>query len=281
MSDTELIHPTAVIDGDAQLAGDVRVGPYAVIGADVRIGAATRIDSHVSIKGPTTIGENNHIHAHASIGDDPQDKKYAGEPTRLEIGSGNTIREFCTINRGTVQDEGVTRIGNDNWIMAYAHVAHDCRVGNEIIMANGVTLAGHAHIGDYAMLSAFSAIHQFCRIGAHSFIGAYGGIGKDVPPYIVAFGQPPEPRGINAEGLRRRDYSNEQIRNLKEAYRILYRSDLRTAEARDKLAAARRRAARTADPDRFSRRVRTRHLPLASEPACRSIGRFCSPARNG
>ena len=237
MSETELIHPTAVIDADAVLADDVRVGPFAMIGAGVSIGAGTRIDTHCSIKGPTKIGENNHIYPFSSVGDDPQDKKYADEPTRLEIGSGNTIREYCTINRGTVQDEGVTSIGDDNWIMAYAHVAHDCRVGNETIMANGATLGGHARIDDYAMLSAFSAIHQFCRIGAHSFIGAYGGIGKDVPPYMVAFGQPPEPRGINSEGLRRRGFSADQIRNLKEAYRILYRSDLRLSEAKEKLEA--------------------------------------------
>jgi len=235
MSDTDLIHPTAIISAAASLADDVRVGPYTVIGADVTIGAGTQIDSHCSIKGPTTLGERNHIYPFASLGDDPQDKKYAGEPTRLEIGSGNTIREYCTINRGTTQDEGITRVGNDNWIMAYCHVAHDCWVGNEIIMANGASLAGHAHVDDYAILSAFCAIHQFCRIGSHSFIGAYGGISKDVPPYVVAFGQPPEPRGINSEGLRRRNFTADQIRNLKEAYRIMYRSDLRLSEAKEKL----------------------------------------------
>ena len=235
MNENELIHPSAIISGDAQLAEDVRVGPYAVIGPGVVIGAGTEIGAHCVIKGPTSIGRNNRFYPFGSIGDDPQDKKYAGEATRLEIGSGNTIREYCTINRGTTQDEGVTWVGNNNWLMAYTHIAHDCRLGNEIIMANGATLGGHAHIGDYAMLSAYSAIHQFCRIGAHSFIGAYGGIGKDVPPYIVAFGQPPEPRGINSEGLRRRDFSADQIRNLKEAYRILYRSDLRLDEARAQL----------------------------------------------
>lgn len=235
MSDSDRIHPSAVIAEDAELAEDVRVGPYSVIGRDVRIGAGSEIGAHCVVKGPTTIGSNNRFYPFGSIGDDPQDKKYAGEPTRLEIGSGNTIREYCTINRGTVQDEGITTVGDDNWIMAYCHIAHDCKVGNEVIMANGASLAGHVHVGDYAMLSAFCAVHQFCRIGAHSFVGAYGGVGKDVPPYIVAFGQPPEPRGINSEGLRRRNFSTEQIRNLKEAYRILYRSDLRLAEARAQL----------------------------------------------
>ena len=235
MNQSELIHASAVISADAELAEDVQVGPFAVIGPDVRIGSGTKIDSHCVIKGPTTIGQNNHFYSFSSIGDDPQDKKYAGEPTQLEIGSGNTVREYCTINRGTTQDEGITWVGDNNWLMAYCHIAHDCHVGNEIIMANGASLAGHARIDDFAILSAFSAIHQFCRIGAHSFIGAYGGIGKDVPPYIVAFGQPPEPRGINSEGLRRRNFSNEQIRNLKEAYRILYRSDLRLVEAREQL----------------------------------------------
>jgi len=235
MSENELIHPSAIIDDEAELAGDVRVGPYAVIDAGVRIGAGSEVGAHCVIKGRTTIGENNHFYSFASIGDDPQDKKYAGEATSLEIGSGNTIREYCTINRGTTQDEGVTRVGDNNWLMAYTHVAHDCRVGNDIIMANASMLAGHVHIDDFAMLSGFSAVHQFCRIGAHSFIGAYGGVGKDVPPYIVAFGQPPEPRGINSEGLRRRDFSMDQIRNLKEAYRILYRSDLRLAEAKVQL----------------------------------------------
>jgi len=235
MSQTELIHPTAIISPDAELAENVRIGPCAVVGSGVRIGAGSKIGAHCVITGPTTIGPNNRFYPFASIGDDPQDKKYRGEVTRLEIGAGNTIREYCTINRGTVQDAGVTRIGDNNWLMAYSHVAHDCQLGSEIVMANGATLGGHAYIADYAILSAFSAIHQFCRVGAHSFIGAYGGIARDVPPYVIAFGQPPEPRGINVEGLRRRDFTLRQIRNLKDAYRILYRSDLRLAEARDRL----------------------------------------------
>lgn len=235
MSDTELIHLTAIISADAELAENIEVGPYTVIESGVRIGAGSKIGAHCFIKGPTTIGQNNHFYPFSSIGDDPQDKKYAGEATRLEIGSGNTVREYCTINRGTTQDEGLTRVGDNNWLMAYTHIAHDCHVGNDIIMANGASLAGHVHVHDYAILSAFTAIHQFCRIGAYSFIGAYGGISKDVPPYIVTFGQPPEARSINSEGLRRHNFSSEQIRSLKEAYRILYRSDLRLVEARVQL----------------------------------------------
>jgi UDP-N-acetylglucosamine acyltransferase len=235
MSDIPGIHPSALVSADAELAEDISVGEFAVIGPEVRIGPGCTIGSHTVVKGPTTIGPNNHIYPFASIGEDPQDKKYAGERTSLEIGSGNTIREFATINRGTSQDEGVTRIGDDNWLMAYTHVAHDCRVGNQIIMANGTTLGGHVHIDDYAMCSAFACVHQFCRIGAHSFLGAYAGISQDVPPYILVFGQPPEPRGINSEGLKRRDFSKAQIKNLKEAYRLLYRSGLRAAEALEQL----------------------------------------------
>jgi UDP-N-acetylglucosamine acyltransferase len=235
MNDKSGIHSSAVISADTDLGENVSVGEFAVIGPEVRIGEGCTIGAHSVIKGPTTIGPNNHIYPFASIGDDPQDKKYAGERTRLEIGSGNTIREFCTINRGTSQDEGVTRIGDDNWLMAYTHVAHDCQVGNEIIMANGATLGGHVHLDDYAMCSAFVCVHQFCRIGAHSFLGAYAGISQDVPPYILVFGQPPEPRGINSEGLKRRDFSKGQIKNLKEAYKLLYRSGLRAAEALQQL----------------------------------------------
>lgn len=237
MSDKPGIHPSAVISADAELADDISVGEFAVIGPDVRIGAGCTIGAHTIVKGPTTMGSNNHVYSFASIGDDPQDKKYAGERTSLEIGDRNTIREFATINRGTSQDEGVTRIGDDNWLMAYTHVAHDCRVGNEIIMANGATLGGHVQLDDFAMCSAFACVHQFCRIGAHSFLGAYAGISQDVPPYILVFGQPPEPRGINSEGLKRRDFSKSQIKNLKEAYRLLYRSGLRAAQALEQLTA--------------------------------------------
>jgi UDP-N-acetylglucosamine acyltransferase len=230
-------HPTAIIAPTAELADDVSVGPYAVIGDEVSIGSGSRIGAHAVILGPTTIGRDNHIFSFASIGDAPQDKKYRGEKTRLEIGDGNTIREFCTINRGTVQDEGVTRIGNDNWLMAYVHVAHDCCLGDHIILANNTSLAGHVQIGDWVICSGFAAVHQFGRIGAHAFIGPYVGAARDVPPYTMVTGNPPEPRGLNLEGLRRRDFSAEQIRNLKEAYRILYRSGLRLAEAREQLGA--------------------------------------------
>lgn len=236
MTDEGSIHPTAIVSVDAQLAPDVRVGPYAVIGPGVVIGSGSQIGPHSVIRGPTLIGRDNRIFQFASVGDDPQDKKYAGEDTRLEIGDRNTIREFCTINRGTVQDQGVTRIGNDNWLMAYIHIAHDCQLGDQIILANNASLAGHVHMDDHVICSGFAAIHQFCRIGAHSFIGAYAGITRDVPPYLMVTGQPPAPRGINSEGLKRRGFSGEQIRNLKEAYRIMYRSGLRLAEAREQLA---------------------------------------------
>ena len=236
MTDNNLIHPTAVISPDARVADNVKIGAYSVINAQVEIGEGCEIGSHVQVKGPSTMGPNNHIYAFASIGDDPQDMKYAGEATQLIMGAGNTIREYTTINRGTTQDEGVTTVGDNNWIMAYSHIAHDCHVGNNIIMANGASIAGHVSVGDFAMLSAFCAIHQFCRIGSQSFVGAYAGVGKDVPPYLMLFGTPPKPRGINTEGLQRRDFTAQQIKNLKEAYRILYRSDLLVADARDKLA---------------------------------------------
>ena len=236
MNESELIHPSAIISAEAALAEDVRIGPYTVIGPNVQIDAGCDIGSHCVIKGPTIIGCNNRIYPFASIGDDPQDKKYAGEETRLEIGAGNTIREYCTINRGTRGDEGITRLGDDNWLMAYTHVAHDCQLGSHIIMANGSTLGGHVHVDDYVMFSAFAAIHQFCRVGAHSLVGAYGGIMQDIPPYLLVFGQPPTPRGINSEGLKRRDFSSEQIKNLKAAYRLLYRKGLSLAEAREQLA---------------------------------------------
>ena len=231
------IHATALIDPAAELAEDVRVGPYSVIGPQVTIGRGTVIGPHVVLKGPTTIGEQNQLFQFASIGDAPQDKKYAGEPTKLVIGDRNTIREGCTINRGTVQDEGVTRVGNDNWIMAYVHIAHDCVVGNEVILANNASLAGHVHVDDQAILGGFSGVHQFCRIGAHSFIGGFSAITRDVPPYMMVSGVPPEPRGINLEGLRRRGFSPEQIRAMKEAYRLLYRAGLRLTEAREQIAA--------------------------------------------
>lgn len=229
------IHSTAVIDPAARLADDVRVGAFSVIGADVEIGAGTTVESHVTIGGPTVIGRDNHIFQFNSIGAAPQDKKYAGEPTRLVIGDRNTIREFCTFNRGTAQDRGETTIGDDNWVMAYVHIAHDCVVGNHTIIANGSTLAGHVHVGDFAILGGFTKVHQFCRIGAHSFSGMDSGLNQDLPPYVTCSGMPARPVGINSEGLKRRQYTSEQIRNIKRAYKMIYRSGLRLEEAREQV----------------------------------------------
>jgi UDP-N-acetylglucosamine acyltransferase len=231
-----VIDPRALVDNSAELAPDVEVGPYTVIGAEVVIGAGTRIGPHAVIKGPTRIGAGNRIFQFASIGDDPQDRKYAGERTRLEIGNGNVFREFCTINRGTVQDQGVTRIGDDNLFMAYTHVAHDCVIGSHVIMANCATLGGHVHLDDWVGMGGFSAVHQFGKVGAHAYLANNAGVTGDVPPYVMAVGRPAEPHSVNAEGLKRRGFSAEQIRNIREAYRILYRSDLLLADAVDRLA---------------------------------------------
>jgi len=230
------IHPTAIIDPSARIDASVEIGPYAIIGADVSIGAGSRVGAHCVIEGPTDIGCNNQIHAHAAVGGAPQDKKYAGEPTRLKIGDGNTIREFVTINRGTVQGGGVTQIGDDNWIMAYVHIAHDCVIGNHSILANSVTLAGHVTIFDHAILGGFSLIHQFCKVGAHAFTGMGSKINCDVPPYVVVGSEMSVPRGINSEGLKRRGYNSEQISAIKRAYKTLYLSGLPLKEAREKLA---------------------------------------------
>jgi UDP-N-acetylglucosamine acyltransferase len=226
-----VIHATAIVSDSAKIADDVEIGAYSIIGDGVEIGAGTKIDSHVVVNGPTIIGENNHIYQFASIGDDPQDKKYADEPTRLIIGDRNTIREFCTFSRGTLQGDYETTMANDNWIMAYVHVAHDCHIGSNTIMANNTTLAGHVTIGDWVIMAGFSGAHQFCTIGAHAFIGMYSGVNRDVPAYMMMSGTPSVPRGINSEGLKRRDFDTQQIRNIKDAYRIIYRNSLKLDEA--------------------------------------------------
>ncbi len=239
----QLIHSSAIIEPKAELASDVEVGPYSVIGANVRIDSGTRIGSHVVIRGTTSIGRNNQIYPFCSLGEAPQDKKYKGEPTALEIGDDNTIRESCTLNRGTVQDVGVTRIGNDNWIMAYVHIAHDCQIGNHTIFANGTTLGGHVHVDDYAILGGFTMVHQFCKIGAHIITAGGSVLFKDVPPYVMAAGYDAKPHGINAEGLKRRGFSAETTLWLKRAYKTLYKSGLTLEEAKLQLAEQRKECA--------------------------------------
>lgn len=232
-----MIHSSAIVNSRAEIAAEAEIGPYAVIGADVTIDAGTSIGAHSVIAGPTRIGKNNQIFSHVSIGEAPQDKKYQGEPTSLEIGDGNTIREFCTINRGTAQDVGVTRIGNNNWIMAYVHVAHDCQIGDNIVFANSVQLAGHVHIGDFAILGGFTGVHQFVHIGAHSFMGIATILTQDVPAYFTVSGNPAKPFGINSEGLSRRGFSVEAIAEIKRAYKSLYRNGLSFEEAKAQIAA--------------------------------------------
>lgn len=230
-----MIHPTAIIDESAKIANGVSIGPYSVIGSDVEIDEGTWIGPHVVINGPTRIGCKNRIFQFNSIGDIPQDKKYAGEVSSLEIGDGNTIREYCTFNRGTKHGGGVTRVGNDNWIMAYVHIAHDCQVGNDIIMANNATLAGHVSIGDHAILGGFTLVHQFCAVGAHSFSAMGTAIGKDVPPYVLVAGQPASPRGLNNEGLKRHGFGSDKLELLRKAYKTVYRSGLKAQEAIERL----------------------------------------------
>ncbi|GAA0695652.1 acyl-ACP--UDP-N-acetylglucosamine O-acyltransferase [Marinobacterium maritimum] len=230
-----MIHPQAIVDPSARLAEDVEVGPWTLIGPDVEIGAGTRIASHVVIKGPTRIGEGNQIFQFATIGEDCQDKKYAGEPTRLEIGDHNVFREGCTVHRGTVQDEGITRIGSHNLLMAYAHVAHDCVMGDNIILANNAALAGHVHVGDHAILGGFTAVHQFCRIGAHVMCGAGTVVLKDIPAYVMATGNSARPHGINLEGLRRRGFDAEALGALRRAYKTIYRKGLTVDQALQEL----------------------------------------------
>lgn len=232
-----VIDARAEIDPAAELDEGVSVGPFTVIGAGVRVGKGTRIGPHAVVCGNTTIGRDNRIFQFASIGEDPQDKKYAGEPTRLEIGDRNQIREFTTIHRGTAQDRGLTQIGNDNLLMAYTHVAHDCILGDQVIMANAASLGGHVIVEDWAILGGFTIVHQFCRVGAHSFAAMGSVIGKDVPPYVTVAGHPAHPHGINSEGLQRRGFGAEQITLIKRAYKRLYLSGAKLSEAKLAIAA--------------------------------------------
>jgi UDP-N-acetylglucosamine acyltransferase len=231
-----MIHATAIIHPGAVLAPDVSVGAYSMIGEHVRVGAGTTIANHVCISGRTTIGQGNRIFSFCALGGEPQDKKYRGQDTALEIGNDNTIREFCTFNIGTVEDTGVTRLGHRNWMMAYVHLAHDCQVGNDTIFANNASLAGHATVGDWAIMGGFSGVHQFCRVGEHSFIGISAVVTQDVPPYVTVAGNPTTPHGINSEGLKRRGFSPEDIAAIKQAYRKLYRSGLSLEDARQEIA---------------------------------------------
>ena len=230
-----MIDSRAVISPQAQIAADVRIGPFTVIGPDVVIGAGTWIGPHAVINGPTRIGADNKIFQFASLGDAPQDKKYKGEPTRLEIGDRNVFREFVTVNRGTTHDEGVTRIGSDNLLMAYSHVAHDCRLGDKIVLSNCATLGGHVEIGDWVIMGGLSAVHQFTKIGAYCFIANNAAVTRDVPPYVMAVGRPAVPHSVNSEGLKRRGFTAEQILNIRRAYRLLYRSGLKLKTALEEL----------------------------------------------
>ncbi len=226
-----MIHPSAIIDSDAKLEAGVEVGPFSIVGPGVRIGRGTLIGPHVVVRGPSDIGRDNRIFQFASVGEDPQDKKYGGEETRLTMGDRNVVREGATIHRGTVQDAGVTCIGSDNLLMAYTHVAHDCRIGDHVIMANAASLGGHVRVEDWAILGGFTLIHQFCQIGAHSFCAMGSVIARDVPTYVTVGGNPAVPRGINSEGLKRRGFSDEAITLIRRAYRRLYTSNLKLADA--------------------------------------------------
>jgi UDP-N-acetylglucosamine acyltransferase len=230
-----LIHPTAIIHPNAKLASEVSVGPYAIIDEHVEIGQGSSIGAHCVITGHTTIGRGNRFYPFCSIGQGPQDKKYADEPTRLEIGDNNTIREYCSFNTGTVQDKGITRLGSGNWIMAYVHIAHDCEVGDNTIFANNATLAGHVSVGDYAILGGFVGVHQFCRVGAHSFAGVGTVLTQDLPPFVMCNGNPAATHGINAEGLKRRGFSADEVSAIKRAYKALYRQGLTLDEARSQI----------------------------------------------
>ncbi|MFP4647937.1 MAG: acyl-ACP--UDP-N-acetylglucosamine O-acyltransferase [Halorhodospira sp.] len=229
------LHPQALVDPQARLADDVEVGPFTVIGPDVEIEAGTWIGPHVVIKGPTRIGRNNRIYQFAALGEAPQHKGYQGEPTELVIGDGNTLREFVTCHRGTAQGRGETRIGHNNWLMAYCHIAHDCRLGDDLLFANSASLAGHVEVGDHATLGGFALVHQFCRIGAYAFCGFGSAINRDVPPFVTVSGQMAVPHGVNTVGLRRHGFTSERVRAIKRAYRLIYRRGLRLEEAREAL----------------------------------------------
>ena len=231
-----MIDARAIVSAEAELAANVCIGPFSIIGPQVRIGPRTVVGPHVVINGPTTIGADNRFFQFASIGDAPQDRKYQGEPTRLTIGDRNVFRESCTVNRGTTHDKGVTLIGSDNLFMAYAHVAHDCVVGNNTVFANCAALGGHVEIGDWAILGGLTAVHQFTKIGAHAFLAGGAIVTRDVPPYVMVAGNPAAPHAVNSEGLKRRGFTEEQVRNIRDAYRIVYRSDLKLAEALARLA---------------------------------------------
>ncbi|HEY2036354.1 MAG TPA: acyl-ACP--UDP-N-acetylglucosamine O-acyltransferase [Steroidobacteraceae bacterium] len=226
-----MIDAHAIVSPQAELAADVTVGPFSVIGPQVRIGPGTVVGPHVVINGPTTIGADNEIHAFACLGGPPQDKKYGGEPTRLEIGDRNVFRESSTVNRGTIHDRGVTHVGDDNLFMANSHVAHDCVVGCNTVFANCVSLAGHVEIGDWVILGGMAAVHQHCKVGAHAFLAGGAIVTRDVPPYIMVAGNHAVPHAINAEGLKRRGFTEEQVRGIREAYRVVYRCDLKLSEA--------------------------------------------------
>lgn len=232
-----MIDPRAVVDPAAEIEGDVEVRPFAVIGAGVRIASGSWIGPHAVVMGPTTLGRDTKVFQFASIGDAPQDKKYAGEPTKLVVGDRNVFREFCSVNRGTVGGRGETRIGSDCLFMAYSHVAHDCIVGNHCIMSNCTALAGHVELGDWVILSGYSGIHQFCKVGSHAFLANNAAVTRDVPPFVIVAGSPAEPRGVNSEGLKRRGFDAAQIANIKSAYRLFYRSKLKLVEATEQLKA--------------------------------------------
>ncbi|HEX8614972.1 MAG TPA: acyl-ACP--UDP-N-acetylglucosamine O-acyltransferase [Telluria sp.] len=226
------IHPSAIVDARAQLDSSVEVGAFSIIGPHVSIGAGTVVGPHVVIEGHTTIGKDNKFFQFSSIGAPPQDKKWDGEPTRLEVGDRNTVREFCTFNTGTVQDEGVTRLGHDNWISAYCHLAHDCQVGSNTIFSNNAQLAGHVEVGDWAILSGFAGVHQFCKIGAHAFIGMYTSLTQDVPPFVLVSGNPASAHGVNIEGMKRRGFTRPQIDGVRAAYKLIYRSGMTLEQAK-------------------------------------------------